>query len=195
MSVPAVKGLELAHVVAIRGAKGVVVDGPARGVIGVSVTVLLDQTVEEFEKMPRCSQISQCIAQIIVADCVVDQATKPRGCSIGRRVEAASGQAIAGQIVKRGSRPAQRLDQIELVGTGAVVELLVFLLKVIRQLDRQEQLHADAGMPEEFVVEQRPDERAHFAWIAFDLLRLVNAIDEDDDSGITKRVENRLKLA
>jgi hypothetical protein len=62
MSVSAVERFELAHVVAISRAKGVVVDGPARGVIGVSVTVLLDETVEEFEKVPGCSQIPQCIA-------------------------------------------------------------------------------------------------------------------------------------
>ena len=104
-------------------------------------------------------------------------------------------QAIAGQVIERRAGPAKRLDQIELVGAGPIVELLVFLLEIIGQLDRQEQLHADAGVPQEFVVEKRPDERPHLSRIALDLLRLIDAIDQDDDSRIAQRMENRLKLA
>ena len=70
---------------------------------------------------------------------VVDQLPKPGG---RRRSAEGSGrqrpEAVAGQIVERRAGPAEGLDHVELVGTSAVVELLVFLFEVIRQLDRQQ---------------------------------------------------------
>ena len=86
MSVAAVEGLELAHVITVRRAKGVVIDGPARGVVGVPVTVLLDEPVQELEEMPRRSQIPQRVAQIVVADRVVDELAEPRCLPVSRRV-------------------------------------------------------------------------------------------------------------
>ena len=107
----------------------------------------------------------------------------------------AGAEAVAGQVVERRAGPAQRLDQVQLVGPGAVVELLVLLLEVIGQLDRQQELDADPRMPQELVVEQRPDQGAHLARVALDLLRLVDPVDQDDDPRVAERVQHRLELA
>ena len=112
-----------------------------------------------------------------------------------RRLGRAGAEAVAGQVVERGAGPAERLDQVQLVGPGAVVELLVFLLQVIGKLDRKQELDADPGMPEELVVEQRPDQGAHLAGVALDLLGLVDPVDQDDDPRVAERLEHGLELA
>ncbi len=50
-------------------------------------------------------------------------------------------------------------------------------------------------MAEECVIEKRPDERAHLARVSFDELRLVDAVDQNDDPDIAERAEHRLELA
>src|SRR5262249_15202864 len=52
VAVTPVERLQVAHVGRIGGAEGVGVDGPAGGVLGVAVAVLLDQAVEELEELP-----------------------------------------------------------------------------------------------------------------------------------------------
>ena len=116
--------------------------------------------------------------------------------AVGRSAFGVAGaEAVAGQVVERGAGPAQRLDHVELVGPSPVVELLVFLLEIIGQLDRQQELDADARVAEELVVQQRPDQGAHLAGVALDLLGLVDPVDQHDDAGVTQRVEHALELA
>ena len=121
--------------------------------------------------------------------------TLARGFPVGRRIGTARPQPIARQVVERRPRPAERFDHVELVGPSAIVELLVFLFEIVSELDRQEELDADAGVAEELVVQERPDERSHLTGITLDLLGLVHTIDQDDDASETQRVENSLKLA
>ena len=118
------------------------------------------------------------------------------GClAVGRRVGTAGPQPVARQVVERRAGPAQRFDHVELVGSGPVVELLVFLFEIIRQLDRQEELEADAGVAEELVVEERPDESPHLPRIALDLLGFIHPVDQDDDALVAQGIENALELA
>ena len=141
MPIAAVERFEIAHVGRIGRAEGIVVDRPARRVFGVAVAVLFDQPVQEFEEMPRCSQITQGVFQIIIADRFVDETAQTRcvaGLAVGGGVRAAGSEAIARQVVKRRAGPAQRLDHVELVGSSPVVEFLVFLFEIVGQLDRQE---------------------------------------------------------
>ena len=44
------------------------------------------------------------------------------------------------------------------------------------------------------MVEQRPDQRPHLARVALDLLRLVDAVDQDDDPAVAERLEHALEL-
>jgi hypothetical protein len=106
----------------------------------------------------------------------------------------AGAEPVAGQIVQRRAGPAQWLDHVQLVRPRAVVELLVLLLEVIGQLDRQQEFHADARVAEELVVQQRPDQGAHLAGVALDLLRLVDPIDQDDDPRVAQGVQDPLEL-
>ena len=91
---------------------------------------------------------------------------------------------VARQVVERGTGPAERLDHVELVRAGPVVELLVFLLEVVGELDGEQELDADPRVAEELVIQQRPDERAHLAGIALDLLGFVDPIDQDDHAAV-----------
>ena len=71
MPVASVERLEIAHVGCEGGAKGVLIDGPAGLVLGVTVAVLLDQAVQKLEQVPGCAQVAQCIFQVVVADGLV----------------------------------------------------------------------------------------------------------------------------
>ncbi len=105
------------------------------------------------------------------------------------RARGAGLEAVAGQVVERRAGPAERLDQVQLVGPGPVVEVLVFLLEVVGQLDREQELEADPGMPQELVVEQGPHQGAHLAGVALDQLGLVDPVDQDDDPRVAERVQ------
>src|SRR5271170_6337177 len=104
-------------------------------------------------------------------------------------------QPVARQVVERRSSPAQWFDHIQLVRPRPVVELFVFLFKIVRELDRQQELEANAGVSQALVVQERPDERAHLAGITLDLLRLIHTIDQDDDAREAQRMEDSLELA
>src|SRR4051794_20404628 len=77
--VTAVEGLEIAHVRPVGGAERVVVDGPARGVLGVAMAMLLDQAMEELEEVPGGAEVGQGLLEVVVAHGVVDEATEARG--------------------------------------------------------------------------------------------------------------------
>ncbi len=79
--VAAVEGFELADVITVGRAKGIVVDRPARGVVGVTMTVLLDEPVQEFKQVPRRSQVPECVAQVVVTDCVIDELRGAEGAA------------------------------------------------------------------------------------------------------------------
>ena len=63
MTVAPVERFEIAHVRREGGAEGVVIDGPARLVLGVPVAVFLDEPVEELEQMARRPKVPQSIFQ------------------------------------------------------------------------------------------------------------------------------------
>ena len=108
VSVAAVEGLEVAHVGREGRAEGVVVDGPARLVLGVPVAVLLDEPVEELEQVARRPQVPQGVLQGVVADGLVDEAAEARAGPIGpsRAVSPlvegfrAGPEPVAGQVVE-----------------------------------------------------------------------------------------------
>ncbi len=73
MSVTAVEGLEIANVGGVDRTERVVVDRPARGVLGMAVAVLLYEPVQELEKVARGAQVAQGVLEVVVADGVVDE--------------------------------------------------------------------------------------------------------------------------
>src|SRR5271157_1697161 len=214
MPVASVERLEIAHVGCEGGAEGVVIDGPAGLVRGMALTVLLDQAVQKLEQVPGCAQVAQRILQRVVADGLVHEVAQPRAivlgitngtgsrtCAIagrlavGRGDDATGPEPVAGQVVKRRPAPAQGLDHVELVGASPVIELLVFFLQIIGQLNGEQQLEANSRVPEKLVIQQRPDQGAHLAWIALDLLRFIDPVDQHDDAAVPKGVEHALELA
>ena len=82
MPIAAVERLEVAHVGRVGRAEGVVVDRPARGVLGVAVAVLFDQPVQELEEVPGRAQVAQGVLEIVVADRVVDEPAEAGGVAV-----------------------------------------------------------------------------------------------------------------
>ena len=77
--IPAVERLEVANVGSIGRAKRVVIDRPARGILGVAVAVLLDEPVQELEKVAGRAQVAQSVLEVVVADRVVDESAQAVG--------------------------------------------------------------------------------------------------------------------
>ena len=72
---------------------------------------------------------------------------------------------------------------------GPLIEIALLALDEPRQLDRQHQLEAQAGMLEELVVEHRPEQGLHLLGRAVDQVRLVDAIDQHDDARVAERAQ------
>src|SRR5271165_4522571 len=114
--------------------------------------------------------------------------------AVGRGDKPTGTQPVAGQVVKRRTGPAQRLDHVKLVRTSPVVELLVFLLQVIGQLYGKQQLDADSRMTQKLVIQERPDQGTHLARVALDLLRFIDPVNQHDDAAIAETAEHSLEF-
>ncbi len=86
MPITPVERLEVANVGGISRAKRIVVDRPPRRVFGMAMAVLLDEPVQEFEKVARRAQVTQGVLEVVVADRVVDETAQAWCFSVGARV-------------------------------------------------------------------------------------------------------------
>ncbi len=88
---------------------GVRVHRPLRGVLGVTVAMLLHESVEKLEELTRGAQIAERVFERVVADRFIDELAEPRPFAVGRCPVAepmAARRRSPGEVVKRGAGPA-----------------------------------------------------------------------------------------
>ena len=78
MAVAPVEGVEIADVRGVGRPEGVGVDRPSRGVLGVAMTMLFQQSVEELEELSRGPEIPQRVLERVVRDRLIDQLAESR---------------------------------------------------------------------------------------------------------------------
>ena len=86
---------------------------------------------------PLRNEYHDIFLKVLEAKRRIDELAKSGSVAVERRLYRAGPEAVARQVVQRRAGPAQRLDQVELVGASAIVELLVLLLEIVGELDRE----------------------------------------------------------
>src|SRR4051812_44048089 len=95
------------------GAERVGIDRPLRVILGVAMTMLFHETVEELEELARRAQVAERVFQRVVTDRLFDELTQPRPLAVGRGARGADGaraKPVAGEVVEGRTGPTQGLD-------------------------------------------------------------------------------------
>ena len=165
-------------------------DLPGRRIVGIRIAMIDQQSMEELEEVSGRAEVTQGVDELPLGEGRFEEVLERRG---GARIGARP-QPRVGDVVERFPGPLEGTHHILFVEPCLLEEVPILALDEPREFDGEHEFDAEAGVFEEFVVEEGPDQGPHAIRGAIDEVRFVDSVQQHDDAREAERLQQSLEL-